>query len=92
MSRPSRRRFAATDFSETVRRSVPPGQALPEHLHDWDVHGRVLRGRFRVDGLEGTQDCGPGQVFTLPAGQPHTEAAGPDGAELLIGRRHGPSG
>jgi quercetin dioxygenase-like cupin family protein len=79
-------------FSETARRPVPPGEALPEHRHDWEVRGLVLSGRFRVDRPEGTQDCGPGQVFTLPAGQPHTEAAGLDGAELLIGRRHGPSG
>ena len=78
----------ADGFDEVVRRAAPPGQSLPEHDHGWDVRGLVLAGRFTVatDGV--LQDCGPGEVFTLAAGHRHTEAAGPDGAELLVGRRH----
>jgi quercetin dioxygenase-like cupin family protein len=75
-------------FLEVARRALPPGDALPEHNHAWEVRGLVLAGRFRVTSASGTQDCGPGEVFTLPAEQPHEEAAGPDGAALLIGRRH----
>jgi quercetin dioxygenase-like cupin family protein len=78
----------ADGFDEVVRRAAPPGQSLPEHDHGWDVRGLVLAGRFTV-AAEGTlQDCGPGEVFTLAAGRRHTEAAGPEGAELLVGRRH----
>ena len=76
-------------FSEVLRRSVPPDQGLPEHSHDWEVRGLVIAGRFRVEGEAGLQDCGPGQVFTLPAAEPHTEVAGAEGADLLIGRKHG---
>jgi quercetin dioxygenase-like cupin family protein len=75
-------------FSEVVRRAVPPDQGLPEHSHDWEVRGLVLSGHFRVHGAAGVQDCGPGEVFTLPAAEPHTEAAGAEGAELLIGRKY----
>lgn len=74
-------------FQEILRREIPPGQAPDEHEHSWDVRGLVLRGRFTVQG-ERLQDCGPGEVFTLSAGHRHTEAAGPEGADLLIGRRH----
>ena len=75
-------------FSEVVRRAVPPDAGLPEHSHDWEVRGLVLAGRFRVEGGARLQDCGPGEVFILPAAAPHTEAAGAEGAELLIGRKY----
>ncbi|NOG69130.1 cupin domain-containing protein [Roseicella sp. DB1501] len=78
----------ADGFQETVRREVPAGMALDEHDHDWEVRGLVLRGRFIITAEDRRQDCGPGQVFTLAAGHRHTEAAGPAGAELLVGRRH----
>ena len=78
----------ADGFQEVVRRAASPGQPLDEHVHDWDVRGLVLAGRFTVSAGGETQDCGPGEVFTLAAGRRHTEAAGPEGAELLVGRRH----
>lgn len=74
-------------FQEILRRRIPPGEALPDHHHAWEVRGLVLAGRFRVAGAR-LQDCGPGEVFTLPPGEPHAESAGAEGAELLIGRRH----
>ena len=77
----------ADGFQEVVRRAAAPGQALAEHVHDWDVRGLVLAGRFTVSADTGLQDCGPGEVFTLTAGCRHTEATGPEGAELLVGRR-----
>ncbi|WP_165982141.1 cupin domain-containing protein [Dankookia rubra] len=78
----------ADGFQEVVRRAASPGQSLPDHDHGWDVRGLVLAGRFTVSAEGKVQDCGPGEVFTLAAGCRHTEAAGPDGAELLVGRRH----
>lgn len=78
----------AEGFQEVVRREIPPGDALPDHEHAWEVRGLVLAGRFTVRDGAGVQDCGPGEVFALPARQAHTEAAGPEGAALLIGRRH----
>lgn len=74
-------------FTEILRRDVPPGDALPEHHHAWDARGLVLRGRFRVWNARAVQDCGPGEWFALPAGEAHEEAAGPEGAALLLGRR-----
>lgn len=79
----------AEGYQEVVRRAIAADQGLPEHDHAWDVRGLVLAGRFTVISADQVQDCGPGQVFTLEAGCRHTEAAGPDGAEILVGRRHG---
>jgi quercetin dioxygenase-like cupin family protein len=78
----------ADGFQEVVRRAAPPGQSLPDHDHGWDVRGLVLAGRFIVSAGDEVQDCGPGEVFTLAAGRRHTEASGPEGAALLVGRRH----
>jgi quercetin dioxygenase-like cupin family protein len=78
----------AEGFQEIVRRALPPGDALPDHEHSWEVRGLVLSGRFTVQADSAVQDCGPGEVFVLPANHCHTEAAGPEGAALLIGRRH----
>ncbi|MDO9712312.1 cupin domain-containing protein [Paracraurococcus lichenis] len=78
----------AEGYQEILRRPVPAHEGLPEHEHGWDVRGLVLTGRFTVTSAGGVQDCGPGQVFTLEAGCRHTEAAGAEGAELLVGRRH----
>lgn len=75
-------------FQEVLRREISPGQALDDHAHAWEVRGLVLRGRFTVREAERVQDCGPGEMFTLLAGHPHAEAAGTEGAELLVGRRH----
>ncbi|TCZ61297.1 cupin domain-containing protein [Roseicella aquatilis] len=81
----------ADGFREVVRRAVGAGEALPEHDHAWDVRGLVLAGRFTVAAGDAVQECGPGQVFTLSAGCRHTEAAGPEGAAILVGRRHRPA-
>jgi quercetin dioxygenase-like cupin family protein len=78
----------ADGFQEIVRRTVPAGQDLPEHDHAWDVRGLVIAGRFTVRTDDAVQECGAGQVFTLAAHRRHTEAAGPEGAEILVGRRH----
>ena len=50
-------------FSVIVRRSVPPGEAVGEHSHGWDVRGLVLRGAFRVEGPGAeVQACGAGPL------------------------------
>ena len=82
----------AEGFQEFLERDLPPGAGLEEHSHPFDAQGLVLEGRFTVASAAGLQDCGPGQAFALGSGVPHTEAAGPDGARLLIARRHPAAG
>jgi quercetin dioxygenase-like cupin family protein len=77
---------------EVLRRELPPGESLPEHAHAWDVRALVLAGEFTVETAERRETYRAGESFRLPAGTPHTEAHGPEGATLLLGRRHRPTG
>jgi quercetin dioxygenase-like cupin family protein len=77
----------AEGFPEAARRSLPAGQAAPDHTHDFDAKVLILAGAFTVtkDGIATTHR--PGDVFAMPAGHRHAEQAGPDGVEYLSARR-----
>ncbi len=81
----------AEGFTETLTRSLPPGQAVPEHTHPFDAKLLVTGGAFTLarDGQATTY--GPGDVFSVPAGHRHAETAGPEGAAIIAGRRHKPA-
>jgi len=75
-------------FQEILERESPPAQAFETHDHPFDARVLVLAGRFEL-GRDGTRIAyGPGQWFEVPRGTPHQEGAGPEGARLLVGRRH----
>ena len=78
-------------FTETLSRSLPPGQSVPEHSHPFDAKLLVTGGAFTLtrDGQATTH--GPGDVFSVPAGHRHAELAGPKGADYIAGRRHKPA-
>lgn len=75
-------------YDEILTRDAQPGSGLDEHTHDWDVRAMVLNGEFFVQCADGRTVCRPGDTFELAAGVEHSEGAGPEGATLLIGRRH----
>ncbi len=77
----------ADGFTEMLTRELPPGQSIPEHTHPYDARGLTVAGHFTVTSAAEVQQCPVGKFFALTAGTPHSEAAGPDGATLLIGRR-----
>lgn len=81
----------AEGFTEVLTRSLPPGQAVPEHTHPFDAKLLVTGGAFTLarDGQATTY--GPGDVFSVPAGHRHAETAGPEGAATIAGRRHKPA-
>ncbi|MBL6457297.1 cupin domain-containing protein [Belnapia sp. T6] len=78
----------AEGFDETLTRSLAAGTQVPEHTHPFDAKLLVTAGAFTLtmDGHAVTH--GPGEVFSVPAGHRHAEAAGPEGADYLAGRRH----
>ena len=92
MSQPDRAAFEAAlqaeGFTEILLREIPPGADIAEHQHPYDAHGLVLAGHFTVSSAASEQPCGPGEAWSLHAGTPHREAAGPAGATMVIGRRH----
>lgn len=80
--------LARDGFTEVLQREVPAGTELPEHHHAWDSRVLVLAGALRLTHAGRRVDYGPGQAFDVPRGEPHAESHGPQGATLLVGRRH----
>jgi quercetin dioxygenase-like cupin family protein len=62
---------------------IDPDSPLPEHEHENEQLGMILRGSmtFRIGGEE--QELGPGDTWSIPSRTPHSATAGPDGAIAL---------
>jgi quercetin dioxygenase-like cupin family protein len=62
---------------------VDPGADLPEHAHDNEQAGIVIRGSLtlRVGGEERT--LSPGGTYVIPSGTPHAGRGGPEGAVVI---------
>jgi quercetin dioxygenase-like cupin family protein len=62
---------------------LDPGSVVPEHAHENEQLGMVLRGsvRFRIG--DETRELGPGETWTIPGNVPHEVEVGPEGAEVI---------
>jgi quercetin dioxygenase-like cupin family protein len=83
-----RRRALEGGADEVVERTWRPHQVVERHSHPFDAEVVVTAGEMwltRDDGRE--QRFGPGDAFRLPAGAPHAERCGPEGATCRIARR-----
>jgi quercetin dioxygenase-like cupin family protein len=85
-----------TEFEAELRRdgfeiaagTLKPNEHRGEHAHDYDVRGLVVDGEFALTCDGRRRDYRAGDVFTMPAGRPHIEQAGPVGIRYIVGRRH----
>lgn len=77
----------ANGFDEAVAVDRPVGYAMGEHQHPFDACAFITAGDITlvVDGVSSHYRVG--DVFRLPAGTHHLEAAGPHGVGYLSGRR-----
>lgn len=75
-------------YTEIERKRYEPRPANGEHGHHFSVRGLVLDGAFIVtlEGVERTYRHG--EIFEVEAGRMHFEAVGPDGVELVVGRKY----
>ena len=73
------------DAAVPVDRAI--GYAMGEHHHPFDACALITAGDITlvVDGVSSHYRVG--DVFRLPAGTPHMEAAGSQGVSYLSGRR-----
>lgn len=73
------------DAAVPVDRDI--GYAMGEHQHPFDACALITAGDITlvVDGVSSHYRAG--DVFRLPAGTLHLEAAGPQGVSYLAGRR-----
>ena len=75
------------DGFDIARQTLPPGAIVAEHTHPFDVRALVLNGEIRLT-VEGEEYAyREGDIFVMPAGHRHAEAAGPAGVDYLVGRR-----
>jgi quercetin dioxygenase-like cupin family protein len=81
-------RLRADGYTEIETKSLNPRPANEGHGHPFAVRGLVLAGAFTV--VQGGQSTTylPGQVFTVAAGDAHSEEVGMDGAQILVGRKY----
>jgi quercetin dioxygenase-like cupin family protein len=59
---------------------LEPGSTVPEHQHENEQLGILIRGsmRFRIDGE--TRDLAAGDTWRILGDEPHSVTAGPEGA------------
>lgn len=59
------------------------GAVVPEHQHENEQLGLVLRGSLSFRIGEETRDLGPGETWRIPSNTPHEVRVGPDGAVVI---------
>ncbi|RYD28395.1 MAG: AraC family transcriptional regulator [Verrucomicrobiaceae bacterium] len=79
-----RRDALARGCDEALERQWGPGQVLPSHTHPFTAQALVVQGEMWLD----ERRLLPGDTFHLPAGTPHSERYGPEGATYWVGRRN----
>jgi quercetin dioxygenase-like cupin family protein len=62
---------------------LEPGTVVPEHAHDNEEFGQVIRGSLELRCPDSTFVLEAGDAFLLPGGVPHAARAGAKGCELL---------
>jgi quercetin dioxygenase-like cupin family protein len=62
---------------------LDPGAVVPEHAHDNEEFGQVIRGSLELRCPDSTMVLEAGDAFLLSGGVPHGARAGAEGCELL---------
>lgn len=75
-------------YTEIEAKSLPPRPANEHHGHPFAVRGLVLAGAFTIAQSNVARTYRAGEVFSVAAGHEHSEEVGPDGAEIVAGRKY----
>lgn len=62
---------------------LEPGSNVPEHAHDNEQLGIVLKGSIRFTVAGETRELGPGGTWRILSNVPHAAQAGPNGATVI---------
>ena len=62
---------------------LDPDSVVPEHRHEYEQVGLVIRGRLSFRVAEETREVGPGDGWRILRDVPHSVAVGPDGATVV---------
>lgn len=75
-------------FDEVLTTSVPANRQVDAHSHPFAVKAMVLAGEVTL-GVAGRQTTyRTGDIYTMARGCEHTELYGPEGLDLVFGRKH----
>ena len=81
-------RLREDGYTEIEAKSLQPRPANDHHGHPFAVRGLVLAGAFTVSQNNISETYRAGEIFAVAAGQDHSEEVGPDGAEIVAGRKY----
>jgi unsaturated pyranuronate lyase len=62
---------------------LQPGAVLPEHQHENEQIGLILRGEMELTVAGEARLLRPGDTYVLPSNVPHTARAGAEGASVV---------
>lgn len=84
-----REELARDGYQEVLTFEWTADEISESHVHEFSARGMLLSGNVTVTTDDATMVCQrPGDTIALAAGTPHVEAAGPQGARMLIGRKY----
>lgn len=73
----------ARGFDEVLQRHWEPDQVVATHSHPFTADALIVAGEMWLD----QRHLVAGDTFQLPAGTPHAERYGPQGATYWVARR-----
>ena len=82
-----KRHVAQSGYAEPEMREYEPNLRGELHTHDFSAVLVVVRGTFLLAFETETVSCVPGEVYEVPAGVPHDERTGADGAAILLAKK-----
>ncbi|WP_144139325.1 cupin domain-containing protein [Paraburkholderia sp. BCC1884] len=74
-------------FPESVVVKREANAAMDVHVHPFEAKALILEGELNIRVDDDERVYRVGDVFHLPANQPHSERYGPDGVTYLVGRK-----
>lgn len=74
-------------FGEVVTVTREPNGFLDIHTHPFEAKALILRGELRLQAGDVDKVYRAGDVFHLPANEPHAEWYGAQGVDYVVGRR-----
>ena len=74
-------------YGEASTVEFEPNLAGEMHTHEFSAYVMVVRGELTLGTESGSVTHRPGEACKVPVGTVHSEAAGADGATILVGRK-----
>lgn len=78
----------ADGYLDIERQELASRPGKDKHRHVFAIRGLVISGSFIVAQMNEAVTYGPGEIFSVEHGALHDEWIGPEGATVIVGRKH----